>query len=336
MADPNDLPTTGQLTEYVTTGAHEAFLSGLAQYESAAAEDRKAALRALRALATEQPAAFPPVLLGVVTFLTDEERSIRLTAAKLFVAVADVEPAAVGDVAAPLVDRLADEDEFYYVRARAAEALGYVARSDPDAVDSPAFLAELRVGLSFDEPEVVAKLAKALECVALGRPQRLAHHTAALAAHLDDGDELVRYHLCTAITAVGCERPAALVDCRGALVDRLDDDNRYVRGRAAEAVGLLARVDEPGGPLPEERLASLRDDEASFVAERARFALGNLADHTGDSGVPDAVGTVEGLREGTEPIVEDVTSPDEDRTCSQCGHVLPEHGPPLCPRCGGP
>jgi len=334
MDETNDLPAIARLTDHVESGAHEAAVAGLEAYEAAAAERRQEALRALGSLADEQPEAFSPVLVGLVPFLTDAERAVRLTTAKLFVAVADAEPAAVGTVTEPLAERLADDEEFYYVRARAAEALGYVARDEPDAVDTPALLAELRIGLDFDEPEVVEKLAKALECVALGRPRRLTHHTAALASHLDDDSELVRYHLCTALVAVGCERPAALRDCRDGLVTRLDDENDYVRGRATEAIGLLAQADEPGGPLPRERLVALQDEEASFVADRARFATGVVDDPSDVR--EDGIGSLEELRAETEAIVEDITTPDEDGTCSQCGHVLPEHGPPLCPRCGGP
>ena len=336
MDEANDPPAIARLTDHVESGAHEAAAAGLEAYEDAAADRRREALRALSSLADDHPAAFPPVLAELVPFLTDAERAVRLTTAKLFVAVADAEPAAVGAVAEPLAERLADDEEFYYVRARAAEALGYVARDEPDAVDTPALLAELRVGLDFDEPEVVEKLAKALECVALGRPGRLAHHTAALASHLGDDGELVRYYLCTALVAVGCERPAALRDCRDALVARLDDENDYVRGRAAEAVGLLAGADEPGEPLPRERLVALQDGETSFVADRARFAVEELADEPSEASVSDGVGSLEGVRAETEAIVEDITTPDEEGTCSQCGHVLPEHGPPLCPRCGGP
>jgi len=336
MDEATDPPAPSQLTAYVEDGDHEAALAALEQCERAAADQRQDALRALRGLANDQPGAFPAVLSGLVPFLADSERAVRLTTAKLFVAVADAEPAAVGAHSAPLVERLADDEEFYYVRARAAEALGYVARDEPEAVDTPTLLAELRVGLDFEEPEVVAKLSKALSCAALGRPRRLAHHAPALPDYLDDGDELVRYYLTTALVAVGCERPAALGDCRDALAARLDDENGYVRGRAAEALGLLARADNASVGLPEERVAELRDDEASFVAERARFADDAVTGRTDGDSAPDAVGTIEGVRAGTEAAVEDITTPDDEGTCSQCGHVLPEHGPPLCPRCGGP
>lgn len=46
-----------------------------------------------------------------------------------------------------LGERFADEDEFYYVRARAAEALGYVALEAPENVISPEIRADFHIGL---------------------------------------------------------------------------------------------------------------------------------------------------------------------------------------------
>lgn len=103
----------------------------------------------------------------------DEGRAIRLTTAKLFVALAQSEPPAVLPVVDMRADRLADDEEFYYVRARCAEALGYTAVDSPEEVTNPETLADLRIGLSFDESEVKEKLAKALAYVALGNPGRL-------------------------------------------------------------------------------------------------------------------------------------------------------------------
>ena len=84
--------------------------------------------------------------------------------------LAESEPEATLPAADALGERLADDEEFYYVRARCAEALGYVAVDAPAAVTDPETLADLRVGLAFDEPEVKEKLAKALAHVALGDP----------------------------------------------------------------------------------------------------------------------------------------------------------------------
>lgn len=336
MEESNEGPTIGQLTEHLRAEVHEDVLIGLEQYESAAVEDRKDALQALRSLATEQPTAFSSVLSGLVPFLTDQERSIRLTTAKLFVTIAEAEPETVSTVVPALADRLADEDEFYYVRARSAEALGYVALEDPAAVASPEILAELRIGLSFDEPEVTEKLAKALEYVALGRPQRLKHHVSTLADHLDNDNKLVRYHLCTAITVIGCEFPDSVAECQDALRERLDDESGYVRGRAAEALGLLAQSDAVESPVREDKIPALKDDEASFVRERVQFASENLMGQMDVADHPDEIGSVEGIRNETESVVEEIMAPDGDGQCTQCGLALPEHGPPMCPRCGAP
>ncbi len=212
--------------------------------------------------------ALEPLLPALSPFFTDGERSVRLKTAKLFVAVSEHDPDAVVSVLPMLTDRLADPDEFYFVRARAAEALGNVALEHTGEVASPAVVAELQIGLSFDEPEVKEKLAKALADIALGDPNRLDHRVPNLAEHLDDDDELVRYYLCTALAAVGCVAPEALAEEADALAARLDDENDYVRGRAAEAVGLLARSDGGDSSSPEttSRLHEGCEDETNSSA----------------------------------------------------------------------
>ncbi|MFB6223166.1 MAG: hypothetical protein ABEH86_05775 [Haloarcula sp.] len=50
---------------------------------------------------------------------------------------------------------------------------------------------------------------------------------------------------------------------------------------------------------------------------------------------PAGVGTIESVREGTDAVVEEMTSSDEGE-CRHCGLTLPESGPPMCPRCGAP
>ena len=327
--------------------------SAVDRLRAAAPEKRKEAIRSLRAAVEADSAAEadstveadPAVdLRGVAAlapFLDDDERPVRLTTAKLFVAVAEADPDAVAPAVESLAARLADEDEFYYVRARSAEALGYVALEHPDTVATPELLADLRVGLEFDEPEVAEKLARALAFVALGDPGRLRHQTGRLAEHLDDEDVLVRYHLTTALVAVGAVHPGNLADATEALAARLDDSNPYVRGRAAEALGLLAGAAESDGDddsLPISELAELADSEESFVAERARFVTDEYPfdDSTGASTASEPLGTVESVRETTEAATEDLTTPDADGECPHCGLVLPEQGPPMCPRCGAP
>jgi len=239
------------------------------------------------------------------------------------------QPPDEGPLVDPLEDRLADGAEFYFVRARCAEALGYVALEHPD-VATPEVVAELRLGLSFDEPEVKEKLAKALEYVATGDPDRLQHHVSSLADHLDDDEVLVRYHLCTALAIVGCAQPSALTAVREALVTRLTDDDAHVRGRAAEALGVL---DEESDAAAEPRLVSLTDDTDPFASRRAQFALDAGSD--GADTQPGDIGTVGGIHETTTDAVTEITTPDGDG-CSHCGVALPADGPPMCPRCGAP
>ncbi|MFC6729915.1 HEAT repeat domain-containing protein, partial [Natronoarchaeum mannanilyticum] len=241
MTDPDRQPSPDRPSELLSEGSREDAIDALARLETADADARKRTIRTLQDLAETESSAFDELATPLTTFLNDEERAIRLTTAKLFVALARSEPAVVRPVVDALAARSADDEEFYYVRARCAEALGYVALDHPDAVSDPELLADLRVRLSFDEPEVREKLAKALAYVAIGDPSRLRHQVSSLAEHLDDDSELVRYYLCTALAAIGCDHPSKLADARDPLGQLLDDERPYVRGRAAEALGLLAR-----------------------------------------------------------------------------------------------
>ncbi|MEM4780871.1 MAG: HEAT repeat domain-containing protein [Halalkalicoccus sp.] len=328
MDEPATDPSAEELSTYVERAATEDALAYLRALGADDDETRTAALRALRTVADDRPAALAPLVPGIEPFLEDEKRSIRLSTAKLFVAVAAAAPESVREAVPALAARLKDDGEFYYVRARVAEALGYVALEEPD-VATPAVLAELRVGLEIDEPEVKRKLAKALAHVALGDPDRLRHRVSDLAGHLDDEQELVRYHLCTALVAVGCERPAKLLSAADALAARLEDDSEHVRGRAAEALGLLAR-ETNASELPVDALEVVADDEASFAAERARFALAGVD----GAGLDEGIGSLAAIRERTDEIVAEMGAPDGE--CPGCGLALPENGPPTCPRCGAP
>ncbi|GAA0194863.1 hypothetical protein GCM10009000_005110 [Halobacterium noricense] len=297
-----DRPTMTDITTLLDRDDTDAVRARLADRREGDARERKDLLRALRSAAEDDAAAVGRVADAVVPYLTDPDRAVRLSTAKVFVAVAERSPERVVRVRDALAERLADEDEFYYVRARAAEALGYAAVADPAAVASPELLADLRIGLAFDEREVREKLAKALEHVALADPDRLRHRVADLAEHLDDDAETVRYHLLAALVVVGCVDPGRLTDARGALVARLDDESPYVRGRAAGALGLLARADDAeetedgaqgieddagGGAdavagVADDLRAAARVEEADgdatrFVADRVRFALASAA-----------------------------------------------------------
>ncbi|MFC4405351.1 HEAT repeat domain-containing protein [Haloarchaeobius iranensis] len=326
-------PTVDDVAASLEAGDVDAATARVERALYAPTERRQAFCRSLKGVADDRPALVAPVAPPLAAALTDEDRAVRLTTAKLFVAVARAAPDAVVPVVDPLAARLADEAEFYYVRARSAEALGLVALAHPDAVGSPAVLADLRVGLAFDEPAVREKLAKALECVARGNPDRLRHQASSLAEHLDDDRELVRYHLATALLAVGCASPERLAAVRDALVARLDDECPQVRGRAAEALGVLARGHDRDA-LPTATLDDLADDGEPFVADRARFALD--AD-SGTAADPSArVGTLDGVRETTTDAVDAITSPAGEDECPHCGLVLPDAGPPMCPGCGAP
>ena len=191
-------------------GDGEALAALVSDLPTTPVETRKACVQSLRSTVDDgdpplalDSASLARILPAFEPLLTDEERSVRLTTAKLFVAVAESNATAVVPLVSALADRLADDEEFYYVRARSAEALGYVALDHPETVTSPEMLADLTIELSFDKPEVKEKLAKALEHVALGNPGRLTHHVSTLADHLNDEDELVRYHLSTALVEIG-------------------------------------------------------------------------------------------------------------------------------------
>lgn len=332
MDDSIQPPSADWFETLLENGSSEDVVARLEELDGADSKTRKTAIRPLRQLAETRPSLLEPIVSALTAFLTDEQRSIRLTTVKLFVTVAEADPDAVSSVAPSLADRLADEDEFYYVRARAAEALGYVALEYPEIAASPEVLADLRIGLTFDEAEVREKLAKALEYIALGDQGRLSHHVDDLARQLDDPNELVRYHLCTAIVAVSCTHPDALSGSIDALTDRLDDESPFVRGRALEAMGILAQSDSDAS-IPEIQPAA-DDDAAQFLVDRVRFATDDTSDETGDGTLAE-VGTIRSIRERTDEVVRELTTADGE-SCPHCGASLPSLGPPLCPRCGGP
>ena len=336
MEGASDSSPSDRVIELLEENAHGEASTYLEGIPAHSVDDRKTTIQSLQSVAADRPALVGSLCPVLTTFLGDEERSVRLSTAKLFVAVGEADAASVEPVVDALTDRLADDEEFYYVRARCAEALGYVALDHPEVVTSPEILADLRIGLSFDEPEVKEKLAKALEHVALGDPGRLAHLVSNLTEHLDDEQELVRYHLCTALVLVGCDAPGTLAGARDALAARLTDENVYVRGRAAEALGLLVRAATTDSAVPESELVTVADDEELFAAKRARFALDAIGEGDASRDSADGIGTVESVRGMTQGIVEDITAPDADNECPHCGLALPESGPPMCPRCGAP
>lgn len=341
MDDSARPPGIDQVRTLLRDGAVADARTALDRLRDASDDDRKAVLRALRALAEERPDALAPVVPALVAFLTDDARAVRLLTVKLLVSVAAADAEAALDARDALASRLADESEFYYVRARSAEALGYVALDHPDAVASPETVADLRVGLSYDDPEVKRKLAKALAFIALGDPDRLRHQVGRLAASLDAEDDRLRYHLCTALVAVGCEHPDALADAADRLSERLDDECSYVRGRAAEALGLLVTAhDASGEPTTvggtatstlRRRLNELTDDDCSFAAARAQWALSRMDGRTGDA-TDEEIAVIDAIRAHADDVLDELQTAD-DETCPHCGQPLSPGGPPVCPRC---
>ncbi|MFC4357967.1 HEAT repeat domain-containing protein [Halobium salinum] len=336
MTNPDQPPSPDRLTERLEEGARAEAVTLLDRLDAADVDVRACTLRAVRSLVEDRPGVADGLAVPLSEFLTDDDRAVRLTTAKLFVTLARSEAGVVLPVVDSLADRLADDEEFYYVRARCAEALGYVALEHPKAVSDPEILADFRIGLSFDKPEVKEKLAKGLEFVALADPKRLRHQVSRLAEHLDDENELVRYHLTTALVAVGCAFPERGDDASDALVERLSDEDAHVRGRAAEALGVFARGDVDATLLPEAILRELVDDEEAFVRDRARFALDSSRRDAPPDTIPNTIGSIDGVRDTTAEAVEAITAPDGDGNCPHCGAVLPENGPPVCPRCGVP
>ena len=135
---------------------------------------------------------------------------------------------------------------------------------------------------------------------------------------------------------IGCDAPETLAEASDALAARLTDENAYVQGRAAEALGLLARAATTDPSFPESKLMAVGDEAEAFAAERAQFALEEIREGDASADSSDGISTVEAIRGTTQEIVEDITAPDTDDTCPHCGLALPENGPPMCPRCGAP
>lgn len=336
MNESGQPPTPDRLIDLLEKGDNEELVTALNRLDAVDADTRKRVLRAVRSDAKNRPTALEGSAMPLAAFLTDDDRAVRLTTAKLFVTLANSNPTAVLPAVEALADCLADSEEFYYVRARCAEALGYVAVESPEEVTNPETLADLRIGLEFDEPEVKEKLAKALSYVALGDPSRLRHHVSSLGDYLDADNVLVRYHLCTALVVIGCEYPSKLAEGRDDLKERLTDESPYVRGRAAEAVGLLLRSGADEETISGDDLPEVEEETEPFEADRVRFARNALMELPLDTTVSDEVGTRDAVRATTDEVVQEISSLDGDAECAHCGLSLPENGPPMCPRCGAP
>jgi hypothetical protein len=108
-----DQPSPDRVRELLTTGAHEAAVACLADLEPADGDDRKRVLRAVREVVETDGVAFDGLAEAVTPFLTDDERAVRLSTAKLFVALARAAPDVVLPAVGTVADRLADDAEFY-------------------------------------------------------------------------------------------------------------------------------------------------------------------------------------------------------------------------------
>lgn len=222
--------------------------------------------RALRDHAESDPAAVADALSGLVPLLDDERDSVRLLAAKTSLAVAETDPEAVPTE--PLADAL--DDEFYYVRGRAVQTLGRVARHRGET--DPSLLARLLNGLDFEREESRERYAGALADCALADAAALRTLVPEIADALDDDSAVVRYHLTTTLAAVARVEPDRVADAADALRERLDDEEPYVVGRAAAALG-HADVAVDGGAIL--TLDEGADEEAlAFREARVAFATG--------------------------------------------------------------
>jgi len=118
MNEPDQPPTPDRLTALLEEGDHQETVACLDRLGAADAETRKRTLRAVRDVAEEPPRAFDGLDGPLSAFLTDEDRAVRLTTAKLFVTLAQSEPVAVLPAVDALADRLADDEDS--TRARPA------------------------------------------------------------------------------------------------------------------------------------------------------------------------------------------------------------------------
>jgi len=334
MRDENpDRSVDEALEAALERGERREFESVAADLPAAPVTERKACAQVLKAAAEEDPEATTAAVPAFEQLLADGERPVRLRTVKAVALLASNRPEDVEPLVGTLTDLLTDE--FYFVRGRAAEALGHVAQADPDAIDRPTVLARLLNALSLDRPEVREHVAGALARVAFADPAALRTMTGDCAAHLDDDRDLVRYHLSTAIVVVATEHRSYVASAAPQFRERLDDEVPHVRGRAAEALGLLADAEVGDVGPAADRLAELAEEDASFVAERARWARA-VVEGEGTDGRPDGIGDPEAIADRTAEIVEEITAPDGDRECRHCGLALPTEGPPMCPRCGAP
>jgi hypothetical protein len=234
-------------------------------------DERHDLAREFRERAETDPAAVADALPGLVPLLGDDRDPVRLLAAKTYLGVAEADPGAVPT--GPLEDAL--DDEFYYVRARAVQALGRVARARGEV--DPALLARLLNGLDFEREESRERYAGALADCALADAAALRTLVPDIADALDDDSAVVRYHLTTALAAVARLEPDRVAGVADALEPLLGDAEPYVAGRAAEVLGYAGvAVDGDAVAVAEDDADGDADDEAlAFRDERVAVATGD-------------------------------------------------------------
>lgn len=266
-------------------------------------DGRTAAARALRKRADADPSDVTGSLDGLATLFDDGADAVRLLTAKTFLACADHDPHAVPTE--PL--RAALDDEFYYVRGRAAQALGRVTRATGEA--DPTLVARLLNGLTLERTESRERYAGALADVALGAPAAVRTVSADLAAGLDDESVRVRYQLATALAALAIDHPGRVEAVAAALRGRLDDEEPYVAGRAAETLGYAGVACEPPSFDGDDAAATFAAERAAFARDpdpttRERLLDALRADHDAVAetvGVPDDPDGPPGLPPGVGP-----------------------------------
>ena len=146
-SDPSPSDRVIELLEENAHGEASTYLEGIPAHS---VDDRKTTIQSLQSVAADRPALVGSLCPVLTTFLENEERSVRPSTAKLFVAVGEADAASVEPVVDALADRLADENA--YVQGRAAEALGLLARA---ATTDPSFPESELVAVE-DEAEAFA------------------------------------------------------------------------------------------------------------------------------------------------------------------------------------
>lgn len=79
MTDSDQPPPLDRLDELLRAGAHDEALKCLERLGAAETETRKRALRTIRDVAADRPRSMAELVDPISTFLTDEDRAVRLT-----------------------------------------------------------------------------------------------------------------------------------------------------------------------------------------------------------------------------------------------------------------